>query len=474
MKYKIEKIDQFLFEIKKDESLHMRVPARIYASEKILQEIQNDKSIEQLINVASLPGIERYAIAMPDIHQGYGFPIGGVAAIDAETGIISPGGIGYDINCGVRLLKSKLSFNETEKYLDSLLDLIFSLVPSGIGRGGKFKFSKKELNEILKDGVNFIAKKGLADKKDFEFIEEHGSYQGADPQFVSEKAKERGKNQLGTIGSGNHFIEIQKVEKIFDEDTANAFGLFKDQVVIMIHTGSRGLGHQVCTDYVKVMNSKLEKYKLKLKDRELACAPFLSKEGQEYFKAMAAAANFAWTNRELISYQIQQAFFSVFNKEGGLKILYDVAHNIGKIEKYENKKLIVHRKGATRAFGPGSKFIPKTYEKIGQPVIIPGSMGSASYILKGTNKSEKESFGSCCHGAGRHMSRRKAKKEISFEKLKEELLERGVLFRAGSKSGMVEEAPEAYKDISEVVEVVHKSGLAKKIAKLKPLGVIKG
>lgn len=460
----LKKIDSYIWEIDKTFKKEMKVPARIFASESILKEIIKDESINQLINTASLLGVEKYVLAMPDIHEGYGFPVGGVAAFDINNqGVISPGGIGFDINCGVRVLKSNKTFKEVKNQIRKLTNLIFEKVPSGVGRGGKFVFNFKKLDEILNFGLNKIYEMGLAFKNDLEKCESNGYLKEANADKVFNSAKERGKDQLGTIGAGNHFIEIQKVSQIFNQEIADELGLFENQICIMVHCGSRGLGHQVATDYIKLMLNNLEKYKIDLLDRQLACAPFYSKEGQDYFKAMCAAANFAWANRQLITWQIREAWSTVFGKEAfeELKLIYDVAHNIAKIEKYYDKDLLIHRKGATRAF-------------LNQPVLIPGSMGTASYILIGTDKSLEISFGSTCHGAGRVMSRTKAKKMIRGSKLKEELEKKGINVFSGSLSGLAEEAPLAYKDIDEVVKVVDEIGIAKKVVKLLPVGVIKG
>jgi tRNA-splicing ligase RtcB len=461
------KISDYIWEVPKSFREDMRVPARIFASEKLLDEILSDNSINQLINVSTLPGIQKYALSMPDIHEGYGFPVGGVAGFDFDKGIISPGGIGYDINCGVRLLESNLTYDEIKAYLAELTKELYREIPSGVGRGGRLKLNNQELDRILEGGARRIIEMGYGDEKDLEHIESNGKLNEANADYVSKTAQERGRDQLGTIGAGNHFVEIDKVEKIFDKEIAEKFGLFENQICVLIHTGSRGLGHQVATDYIRKMLSVLSKYEIELPDRELACAPFLSPEGQEYFSAMSSAANFAWANRELITWEVRKAWQNVLGKKSAkeLEILYDVAHNIAKIEEYEidgkMKKLIVHRKGATRAFP-------------NQPVLIPGSMGTASYVLVGQQKSLEYSFGSTCHGAGRKMSRAKAKKTIRGSELKKELENRGIAIEAGSMSGLAEEAPEAYKDVNEVVEIVHQIGIAQKLAKLKPIGVIKG
>ncbi len=479
-----EKISDYIWEIPKNFRHDMKVPARIYITAKMLGKILDERAVEQLINVATLTGIAEPALAMPDIHQGYGFPIGGVAAIKVEDGVISPGGVGYDINCGVRLLLSGYKESELKDKIEALANQIQRDVPSGVGRGSQLKLSRQELNGVLDKGVLWALEKGYAEKGDLEAIEEQGSFRAADSSAVTDKAKGRGADQLGTLGAGNHFIEIQEVEQIFNEEAAKKFGLFSGQATIMIHTGSRGLGHQTCTDYVRVMDRAMEKYKIRLPDRELACAPFKSEEGQKYFKAMAASANFAWANRQMITYKIRKAWDKILGVEKGvrhpigcrtpLKILYDVAHNIAKLEKHGGKEYIVHRKGATRAFGPGSPDLPMKYRETGQPVIIPGSMGTSSYVLVGTDLAMKETFGSTCHGAGRAMSRMKAKKTVDYSQLKKILEDKGIAVRAGSVKGLVEEAPESYKDIEDVVGVVDGAGIAKKVAKLKPLAVVKG
>jgi len=463
------KISEYIWEIPKDFRKDMLVPGRVFASEKILNDILTDESLKQVVNVATLPGIEKYSLAMPDIHEGYGFAVGAVAAMNLETGVISPGGIGFDINCGVRVLKSERSYDEIRDKISDLTAAIYKEVPSGVGRGGRFKLTNKELDAVLGKGAEEMFKKGFAFEKDLENCESNGRLLEADPDLVSKHAKDRGRDQLGTIGAGNHFVEIQRVDKIFDGVNAQKFGLFENQICVMIHCGSRGLGHQVATDYIRLMLSALSKYSIKLVDNQLACSPFDSKEGKSYFSAMSAAANFAWANRQLITWEVRRAWEKVFGETAfeELTLIYDVAHNIAKIENYfdenqtKSKKYLVHRKGATRAFP-------------NQPVLIPGSMGTASYILIGTENSLKESFGSSCHGAGRIMSRTKAKKMVRGSKLKEELEAKGISVRAGSMSGLAEEAPLAYKDVDEVVEVVHRVGLAKKVARLKPVGVIKG
>ncbi|MDP3052687.1 MAG: RtcB family protein [bacterium] len=473
----LQKISDWLWEIPKDFRKDMRVPARIYASEKILNEIEPD-AFSQVINTASLPGIVNYSLAMPDIHTGYGFVIGGVAAMDFKDGVISPGGVGYDINCGMRVLRSEYSEKEIRPHLEKLATEIQNEVPSGLGQGRQIKSSVGEIEKILEDGAQRIVEQGCGEKEDLENCESNGRLTNADVSLVSERAKNRGRNQVGTLGSGNHFLEIQKVEEIFDETAAKAFGLFKDQVLVMIHTGSRGLGHQIATDYIRVMVNAMSKYGIKLPDRELAACPIDSSEGKNYFTAMNCGANYAWANRQAITHFIRKAWKSVLGDSGSkLKVVYDVAHNIAKIENHlvygEEKKLIVHRKGATRAFPPGHPEIPEKYREVGQPVLIPGSMGTASYILAGT-KEGAEAWFSACHGAGRTMSRHAAARAVSPQELIKSLESKGIVIRCASPSGLAEEAPQAYKDIEGVVEVVHQAGLSKKVARLKPLAVIKG
>ena len=461
---KFQKTNDYLWEYPK--AGEMQVPARIYVSEKMLDEVFKDRSVGQLINVASLPGILNYSMAMPDIHEGYGFPIGGVAAMNIESGVISPGGVGYDINCGMKLLKSELAEKDILPYLDKLATEIQKEVPSGLGRGRQIKLSIDNLDKILKGGAKKLVEQGYGEKEDIENCESNGVIEQADPETVSSRAKNRGRDQVGTLGSGNHFLEIQKVDEIFDDETAKKFGLFKNQVVVMIHTGSRGLGHQIATDYIQVMMKAMPKYNINLPDRELACAPFKSREGQRYFKAMLAGANFAWANRQMIAYYIRRVWKEVLgpSTNSGLTVVYDVAHNIAKVEKHkvngEEKEVIVHRKGATRAFP-------------GQPVLIPGSMGTASYVLIGTENGKNAWF-STCHGAGRTMSRSAATRNLFPREIINDLKKKGILVKCYSMRGIAEEAPQAYKNIDEVVEVVHQAGLSKKVARLTPLAVIKG
>lgn len=470
------KINNWLWEIPKSFREDMRVPARIYASEKILKEVEDD-ALRQVINVASLPGIVKYSLAMPDAHTGYGFVIGGVAATKFPDGVISPGGIGYDQNCGVRLLKSEYTEKEISPYLDKLTTEIQKEVPSGLGKGRAIKLSVEQINKILEGGVPKLVEQGYGEKEDIENCEEKGRMEEADASCVSDRAKNRGRDQVGTLGSGNHFCQLDKVEEIFDEETAETFGLFKDQVVVLIHTGSRGLGHQNCTDYLRIVMQALPKYGIKLPDRELACVPFNSPEGQRFFKAMCAACNYAWSNRHMIAHYVRKAWKETLGEKANLRLLYDVAHNIAKIEEHdvngEKMKLIVHRKGATRAFPPGHSEIPKNHRETGQVVLVPGSMGTASYVLVGTEKS-KEAWHTVCHGAGRTMSRHAAMRAISGQEVIKRLESKGIIIKCWSLRGIAEEAPLAYKDIHSVVEVVHNAGLSKKVARLIPLAVIKG
>lgn len=474
------KIKENLYEIPQSFRADMRVPARIYLSEAMFQDIQEDLSLLQLVNVASLPGIQKYAIAMPDIHQGYGFPIGGVAATAIqEGGVISPGGIGYDINCGVRLLAANISKDEIKKNIEELATALFHAVPSGVGRSGKVSLTTNELDQVLAHGAKRMVQIGYGNQHDLEHCEENGNMPGANPDLVTKEAKKRGHDQLGTLGSGNHFLEVQAVAEIYDEKVARAFGLQKDMVTVMIHCGSRGLGHQTCTDYVRTMMAKLPEWGFQLPDRELVCAPFESQEGQDYFAAMIAASNFAWANRHLIGHWVRQAWHSILGPNVELKTVYDVSHNIGKREIHtidgSKKELVLHRKGATRSFGPSrASEIPAAYQQVGQPVLIPGTMGTSSYVLVGTDEAHDQAFGSCCHGAGRVMSRAKAKKIIRGTTLRQELEKQGIVVRCDSNAGLAEEAPAAYKDVDAVVSVVAQTGLARKVARLVPLAVIKG
>lgn len=478
MKEKLIKIEEFKWKIPQTTSNKMKVPAYIFATNDMIETISKDRSLLQLMNVTSLPGIQSHALVMPDVHEGYGFPIGTVAATDLNEGVISPGGIGYDINCGIRLLTTDINKNDIKNYLKKIASEIYNSVPSGVGKSGLMKLSIKELDRVLDDGCKWAEKEGYTRLNDTELIESGGHLKTADSSKVSNEAKERGKDQLGTMGAGNHFIEIDFVEKVYDIDDAKAFNLSEGQIILLIHTGSRGLGHQVATDYIRSMIKALKKYEINLPDLELACAPFNSDEGKSYFSAMSAAANFAWANRQIITFQIRNSWEKVFGKNSKVNILYDVAHNIAKIEKHrinnEDKNVIVHRKGATRAFPPNHPEIPLKYKKVGQPVLIPGSMGTNSYVLAGQEASMRESFGSACHGAGRLLSRTAARKNIPGNSLLNELADKGILIQTGSMKGLTEEAPQAYKNVEQVVDVVCNANIAKKIARLKPMGVVKG
>ncbi len=479
MRAALVKLDDFTYEIPKTFRSDMRVPARVFSSDEMLSALLEDRSLEQLVNVATLPGIQGYAFAMPDIHQGYGFPIGGVAAMAIdEGGVISPGGIGYDINCGVRLLAANLTAADLHPHLEKLATKIFHIVPSGVGKGGMLEMGYRELDLVLHHGAKRMLELGYGTAADLEFCEERGCMAGADPGQVSDKAKNRGADQLGTLGSGNHFLEIQYVEEIFDAQAAHVFGLAQGGVVIMIHCGSRGLGHQTCTDHVRLMMAVLSQWGYQLPDRELVCAPFHSPEAQNYFAAMSAAANYGWANRHMIGHWVRESFHAVLGADVQVNTIYDIAHNIGKIEKHMingiEKKVIMHRKGATRAFGPGRPEQPDRYKSVGHPVFVPGTMGTASYVMAGTERGMDIAFGSCCHGAGRRMSRMKAKRSVRGAELRAQLESKGIIIRTHSLVGLAEEAPIAYKDVDNVVDVVHGAGLARKVARLRPLAVIKG
>ena len=480
---KINKISDYVWEIPKSEKEGMRVPARIYASDVLFENM--DKGVfEQITNVACLPGIQKYALCMPDGHWGYGFPIGGVAAFDTENGIISPGGIGFDINCGMRLITTDLKINEVKPRLPELINELFRAVPAGVGSKGVIKASVSQLKDIMRRGAEWCIENGYGWPQDLQRIEEGGHIPGADPSKVSEKAITRGINQLGTLGSGNHYLEIQLVttENIFDEKIAKVFGIKeKDQIVIMVHCGSRGFGHQVATDYLRVFDKAMKKYDMTVRDRELACAPFKSPEGSDYYKAMLCAANSAFANRQIITHRIRESFSKVFDTNAeklGIEIVYDVAHNIARVERYKidgkEKEVLVHRKGSTRSFGPGRRELPEIYREVGQPVIVGGSMQTGSFLLTGTEKAMEETFGSTMHGAGRTMSRSAAKKMVRGDQLMRTMAENGILVKAASMPGLAEEAGIAYKDISEVVETMDTLGISKKVVKLKPIGNIKG
>ncbi len=476
------RVSEYAWEIPKGYRQDMRVPARIYASEQLLEMTFRDNTMKQLVNTAAMPGVVRRVLVMPDAHQGYGLPIGGVVATRHPDGVISPGGVGYDINCGVRLMNSELLAREVRDEVSGLISALFRNIPSGVGKGGGArKVSAREMDEVMVKGAIWAVKAGYGRKEDLERLEEGGAMAGADPSAVSARAKQRGGPQLGTLGSGNHFIEIQEVDEIFDEEVARAFGLFEGQLVLSIHSGSRGLGHQVCSDYVKNLQAAVHKYKIELPDRQLVCAPLSSPEGRRYFGAMASAANYAWANRQCMAHLARRSFEEVLAgkvRSFDLHTVYDVAHNIAKIEDHlvdgRKTRLIIHRKGATRAFGPGHPEVTPVYRAVGQPVLVPGDMGTASYVLVGTASALEETFGSSCHGAGRTMSRSAAKKRIHGATLRRELEEQGIHVRAESMAGLAEEAPDAYKDIDAVIEVVHGAGLARKVARLRPLAVMKG
>jgi tRNA-splicing ligase RtcB (3'-phosphate/5'-hydroxy nucleic acid ligase) len=471
----------YIWEIPRTFREDMRVPARLYADEELLDAALADNSVPQLVNTATLPGVIGYAIAMPDIHQGYGFPIGGVVATRLPGGVISPGGVGYDINCGVRLLISAASVDEVSPYLKDIASSLYVNCPSGVGSHGHLHLSSVELDRVLHEGSRWMLENGRASLEDLDHTEEFGRISGADASFVSDRAHERGRDQLGTLGAGNHFIEVDKVAEVYDRAVAARLGIYSGNVAVQIHCGSRGLGHQICQDYVSQFQKTVQDYGITLPDRELVCAPFDSREGQEYFHAMACAANFAFANRQLLAHMIRKSFDQVLAgkiNDYELRQVYDIAHNMAKIEEHEinghSVRVCVHRKGATRAFGPGSPALPNDLRDLGQPVLIPGSMGTASYVLMGTKEAMRQSFGSTCHGAGRVMSRAKAKKTIRGTELREQLRARGILVCAGSMSGLAEEAPQAYKDVSRVVEVVHHLGIGTKLARLEPVAVIKG
>ncbi len=479
MVVELKKINAFTWEIPLDRREGMLVPGRIYANEALLKKMRSDRTLEQCRNVACLPGIQRYSVTLPDGHEGYGFPIGGVAAFSLDDGVISPGGIGYDINCGVRILSTPFSHEEVGSRLKELLDTLFRLIPCGVGAKSKMKISVQELDRVLVEGVEWAIEKGFGYPEDSERLEENGRMEGADPSAVSERAKQRGRPQLGTLGAGNHFLEIQMVDKIYDPETAKVFGLpGEGGVTVMIHTGSRGLGHEVCGDYIRILERAAKKYNIRPKDRELVYAPWGSREAEKYFSAMACAVNYAFANRHMVMHWVREAFKKIFGSGEELKLIYGVCHNIGKIEEHEvngkRMKLIVHRKGATRAFPPGRPEIPQPYREAGQPVIIPGSMGTASYILVGTREGEKLAFASTAHGAGRTMSRRKAVRMFRGSEVASRLAGRGIIVKAASIKVVAEETPEAYKDIDLVAEVSHRAGLARKVARLVPLGVVKG
>ncbi|MBI3316899.1 MAG: RtcB family protein [Candidatus Omnitrophica bacterium] len=478
----LKKIDEYRWEIPKSYKSGMRVPGLVFASEESLPKLQADQALEQVANVAHLPGIVKYSLAMPDIHWGYGFPIGGVAATDPEEGgVISPGGVGYDINCGVRLVKTSLKEEDLRPVLRELVGALFSQIPCGVGESGNIRLSRKEAEKVIREGARWAVSRGLGIQEDLETTEAGGALEGADPELVSERAYERGANQLGTLGSGNHFLEVQVIDQILDASLAGALGLEKGQVTVMIHSGSRGFGYQICEDSLDLSRKSLSKYKIDVPDIQLACAPVKSPEGQHYLGAMRAAANYAWANRQCLmalTREVFEKFFKRSFRDLGMDLIYDVAHNIAKFERFKidgkEKTLCVHRKGATRAFAAGHPELPESYRKIGQPVIVPGDMGRNSYLLIGTARAMEETFGTSCHGAGRAMSRTQAAKAARGRSIQKELEQKGIVVMARGRRGIDEEQPAAYKDVNEVVRVMDESGVAKKVVRMRPLGVIKG
>lgn len=477
----LKKINDYEWEIPKSFRSDMRVPVRIFATRRLLEAVMDDRSLEQAVNSATLPGLVGHVVVMPDMHQGYGFPIGGVAATRYPDGVISPGGIGYDINCGVRLLASQIEYDAVADQMSALASALNNYCPSGVGTKGHVRVSEAELDEVCRDGSRWAQKKGFATEMDVRRTEENGRLDGADPNKVGKRAKERGRAQIGTLGAGNHFIEVDLVEKVFDAQAAQAMGLTEGYLAVQIHCGSRGFGHQICTDYVNEFQRAVHRYGIKLADRELVCAPLNSPEGEAYLAAMRCAANYAFANRQVLAFYARKAFEEVLAgrvKNWHLHQVYDIAHNMGKIETHEidgeRIKVCVHRKGATRAFGPGFEGLPGEFRAIGQPVLVPGSMGTASWVLVGTQGSMERSFGSTCHGAGRVMSRAQAKKKVWGEDLRNQLESGGIHVRAGSMAGLAEEAPQAYKDVDDVVETVSGAGIARKVARLVPVAVVKG
>ena len=478
----LNKIDDYRWEIPQSYRPGMRVPGLVYADQAMLATIREEQSLEQVANVAFLPGIVGRSLAMPDIHWGYGFPIGGVAATRVSDGVVSPGGVGYDINCGVRLLRTNLNEAQVKPKIKELINHLFNNVPSGLGSEGKIRVNEKEMNEVLTNGAHWAIKRGFGSTEDLEITEETGRMKGADPEKVSPRAKKRGAPQSGTLGSGNHFLEVQVVREIYDQASAKAMGIDQiGQVLLLIHTGSRGLGHQVCDDYLRIMEVAVRTYGISLPDRQLACAPIESEEGKDYLAAMACAANYAWVNRQCITHWVRESFAKVFGKsieELGMQQIYDVAHNIAKIEEHNidgNKvTLCIHRKGATRAFPAGHIDVPQRYREFGQPVLIPGDMGRCSYVAIGTDKAMAETFGSTCHGAGRLQSRGAARRSLRGVDIAKELAAKGITVKTGNMASLAEEASQAYKDVSQVVEVTHQAGISRKVAKASPLGVIKG
>ena len=476
---KLRRLDEYRWEVPREGS--MRVPGMIYASAKLMKAMGQDESPRQVANVAHLPGIVKHSLAMPDMHWGYGFPIGGVAAFELDGGVISPGGVGYDINCGCRLMATNLNHEAIRPQMEKIVTALFQHVPSGVGSKGALRLSRSEEKQVLAEGARWAVKNGYGSAGDLDSMEDGGCLPGADPDAVSERALERGKDQVGTLGSGNHFLEVEIVEEIFDRDAASALGIETGQVVVMIHSGSRGLGHQVCDDYLARLVKYVDRMGIVLPDRQLACAYIRSPEGQQYLSAMACAANYAWANRQMLMHRAGEALeraLGLSPRDLGMRLIYDVSHNIAKIEEHvvDGKKmtLCVHRKGATRAFPPGHPALPEKYRKTGQPVLIPGDMGAGSYVLVGTERAMEQTFGSTCHGAGRVLSRAAAIKASKGRAIRREMEDRGVLVMAAAKGTLAEEIPEAYKDIDEVIRVVHGAGISRKVARLKAIGCIKG
>ena len=476
-----KKIGNMTYKIEKDEALGMKVPIIIYADDQLLEKMMNDRTIKQAVNVSTIPGILKNVVVLPDGHEGYGFPVGGVAAMDAEEGMISPGGVGYDINCGVRLLRTNLKEQDVRPKLKELVNDLFNSIPSGVGSKGAIRLSSSQLDEVLVKGVPWAIDNGYGTKEDAEVCEENGHMDKADPNKVSDRARKRGAPQLGSLGSGNHFLEIQKVAEIHDEEAAKRMGIAQGQVTILTHCGSRGFGHQICSDYLRISEQALKKYNISLPDRELACVPNSSEEGESYRKAMFAALNFAWSNRQMITHWTRKSFERVFKQSEAdleMNLVYDVSHNIAKVEKHtidgKQKSVVVHRKGATRAFPANKEEVPKKYRDLGQPVFIPGSMGTGSWILLGQPNSMNLTFGSTAHGAGRTMSRTKARQNYTESQVKKFLSDKGIEVKALTRDGIVEETPQAYKDVDSIVNVSHELGIATKVAKLVPIGVIKG
>ncbi|MCJ2556876.1 MAG: RtcB family protein [Candidatus Thermoplasmatota archaeon] len=478
----LKQIDEFRYEIPSSYKHGMRTSGLIYADEKMMKNVIRDNALEQVANVATLPGILKKSMAMPDIHWGYGFPIGGVAGMDPDEGVISPGGVGYDINCGVRMLTTNLTVKDVSPKLKELIDTMFTNVPSGLGSKGKVRVDSRTLTQVLEEGARWAVENGYGWQEDLEHLEEGGGMEGADSEKVSQKAIDRGKSQLGSLGAGNHFLEIQKVDQIRNEEAAKRMGVNElDQIIVMIHTGSRGCGHQIASDYIRKMEVAYRKYGIDLPDRQLACAPIDSPEGRDYFSAMACGANFAWTNRQMILHWVRQSFEQVFGQKAedmGLRVIYDVAHNIAKFEEHDvdgrRMKVCVHRKGATRAFGPDRPEVTSDYREFGQPVLIPGDMGTHSFLLLGTDEAMAQTFGSTCHGAGRVMSRRQATRMFRADEVRSQLQRKGIYVHAASMKGIVEEAPDAYKDILDVVKVANGAGISSVVARMSPMGVVKG